>query len=238
MPRTSFAALLALLCSCAAGTVPRLSSAPSPAPAWSFFARAPEDVWSGKIEDWQRRQRADRPALATRERPAALRPAEYDLLLSKSDAFRQRERRALATRITAFTQAEARRHYRWDPETDLASDPWPTSLELYQRDGDDCDGLDLIAYDLLLQFGFPPEELYRAVLRRERDGAHHMATLWFERASDPWLIDATGAISRRMARFSSVRGWTPVRVFDERAQWAVEALPAPAPAPLPAAPAR
>jgi hypothetical protein len=236
MTRIPLVALAALLCSCAAGTVPRLSSAPSPAPAWSFFAKAPADVWSGKIEDWQRRQRSDRPALAEREPKASLFPAEHDLLLAKSDAFRQRERRALATRITAFSQAEARRHYRWDPETDLASDPWPTSLELYQRDGDDCDGLDLIAYDLLLQFGFPPEELYRAVLRRERDGAHHMATLWFERPDDPWLIDATGAISRRMARLSNVRGWTPLRVFDERAQWAVEPL-APA-APAPAAPTR
>ena len=230
MLRIFLAALLALACACAAGTVPRSGSEPA-APAWNFFGPAPSaDVWAIKIEDWQGRQRAERPALAAREQPRVLHPAEHALLLAKSDAFRQRERRSLATRITAFSQAEARRHYRWDPETDLADDPWPTSLELYQRDGDDCDGLDLIAYDLLLEFGFPAGELYRVILRRDRDGAHHMATLWFERPDDPWLIDATGAISRRMARFSHLRGWTPVRMFGERGQWTVAPLAPTAPA--------
>jgi hypothetical protein len=230
MPRTPLAALLAVaLCACAAGTAPSGSAAP----AWTFFAQAPAapDVWSVKISDWQRRQRGDRPALAARTEKRLLRPAEYALLIEKSDSFRQRERRALAARITAFTQAEARRHYRWDPDTDLAADPWPTSLELDQSNGDDCDGLDLIAYDLLLAFGYPPAELYRVILRRERDGVHHMATLWFEETGDPWLIDATGAISRQMRRFSELPGWTPVRLFDEDAQWAVEARAPAAPPP-------
>jgi len=130
-------------------------------------------------------------------------------------AFERAERRALAARITAYAQAEARRHFRWDPETGLADDPWPTSLELYAQNGDDCDGLDLIAYDLLLAFGFPEEQLYRVVVRRDRDGANHMATLWFETPDNPWLIDATGAISRRLRRVSELPGWTPVRVVDE-----------------------
>ena len=53
------------------------------------------------------------------------------------------------------------------------------------------------------------------IVHRESDGANHMATLWFEERGDPWLIDATGAISRRLIRFSELRGWTPIRLFDE-----------------------
>jgi len=48
-----------------------------------------------------------------------------------------------------------------------------------------------------------------------------MATLWFETPDNPWLIDATGAISRRLRRVSELPGWTPVRVFDENELYGV-----------------
>ena len=191
------------------------AEASRPGPAWAFFEPAPADVWTRKIDDWQVRQRHDAPIHDDREAIDRTLVSEYALLRDKSDAFQLRERRALASRIVAFSQAEARRHFNWDPETDLEDDPWPTSLELYAQNGDDCDGLDLIAYDLLRAFRFPEEELFRVVVRRDHDGANHMATLWFESRDDPWVLDATGAITRRMRRFSELPGWTPIRVFDE-----------------------
>ena len=221
--------LLAALACAVAGSGPVAPPGSDRPRAWSFFEAPPEDVWSHKIADWQRRQRDAGTALAERDGVARLHTAEYALLLDKSDSFLLRERRALAARVLAFSQKEARRHYRWDPATDLAGDPWPTSRELYDKDGDDCDGLDLIAYDLLVAFGFPEESLYRVIVHRERDGAHHMATLWFEDGDDPWVIDATGAISRQMRRFSTLLGWTPIRLFDEDETFGVGAAgPAPA----------
>jgi len=216
MARTAFLLLsLALVPGCASGPLAPSATSAAPPPVWRFFAEAPSDLWRSKIADWQERQRRD--VTTPRRVPAGtpLRPQTFASLRTKADAFQRRERRALARRILDFSQGEARRHYRWDPETNLADDPWPTSRELYARDGDDCDGVDLIAYDLLRAFGFPEEELFRVVVRRESDGAHHMATLWFEDPDDPWVIDATGAITRRMRRFSELAGWTPLRVFDE-----------------------
>ncbi|MBW2315488.1 MAG: hypothetical protein JRH10_15010 [Deltaproteobacteria bacterium] len=207
------APLLVLVAGCAFGpSTPEEAAARSP---WAFFESAPDDLWASKITDWQLRQRRDAPVLAASPDEARRLPPDWALLREKSLAFEQRERRALAKRIAKFSQDEARSHFRWDPDTNLADDPWPTSLELYAQNGDDCDGLDLIAYDLLLAFGFSEAELFRVVVRRDRDGAHHMATLWFEDPHDPWIIDATGAISRFVRRFSELPGWTPLRVFDE-----------------------
>ena len=220
----ALALALALALGCAGMPGGRAPVAASPAqPRWAFFETAPRDLWLHKIADWQSRQRREAPALAGRPEMPLLRPPRWALLRDQSQAFEGRERRALAARIADYSQREARRHYRWDPDTDLGDDPWPTSRELYERNGDDCDGLDLIAYDLLLAFGFPEKELYRVIVRRERDGANHMATLWFETPDDPWVIDATGAITRSVRRFSDLRGWTPLRVFDDDEAFGVAA---------------
>jgi len=221
--RLTVVLLGAALVGCATAPPGSVPAADRRARGWGFFAdpRPEADVWSRKIADWQAREQRDRPALEARPAADRLRVPEYALLWDKLDAWALGERRGLARRITAFSQDEARRHYQWDPPTDLEGDPWPSSQELFERNGDDCDGLDLIAYTLMRRFGFPEDELYRVVVRRESDGAHHMATLWFERRDDPWVIDATGAIARRMVRFSDLAGWTPLRVFDEDEQWGV-----------------
>jgi len=210
LARGGAALLAALALGCA---LPQAS--PEARTTWAWFEAPPDDVWTGKITDWQARQQRDAPALAAEPREARLLPPRWALLREKALSFEARERRALAARIAKFAQESARSHFRWDPKTDLAADPWPTSLELYRQNGDDCDGLDLIAYDLLVAFGFPEDELYRVVIQRDRDGANHMATLWFEDPRDPWLIDATGAITRFFVRFSELPGWTPLRLFDE-----------------------
>lgn len=185
-----------------------------------FEAAARErDPWVAKIEDWQRREQRHRPetALASIETQRA-KPKSM-LLRVKMGRWETRERLAMARRVAEWTQGVARRHYRHDPPTDAASDPWPTTKDLLDQNGDDCDGLDLIAYELLLQFGFPHEALYRAIVKRDRDGENHMVTLWFDRADDPWVIDATGAVSLAVRRFSRLEGWTPTALFNERDQF-------------------
>ena len=93
----------------------------------------------------------------------------------------------------------------------------------------DCDGLDLIAYRLLLEFGFRRDRVYRAIVKRARDGGNHMVTLWFEDPEDPWILDATGAMTFRMRRFSEIEGWRPRKVFNETVQFATP-LKGPGPA--------
>ena len=127
----------------------------------------------------------------------------------------------IAKKINRWTQREARRHYRIENDRDPSQDHWPTFQELMERNGDDCDGLDLITYGLLTEFGFPRDRVYRAIVRRQRDRGNHMVTLWFEDPHDPWVLDATGAMTFQMRRFSEIEGWTPRKVFNESEQYQV-----------------
>ena len=180
-----------------------------------------DDVWFHKVEEWQGRALSEGTRLPKTER--GLRSAEFSGLLQHSmAAYRDSERRELARRITEWSQRTARKHYRFDPGNNAPEyDRWPTVGELLGNNGDDCDGLDLIAYQLLREFGFPSDQLFRAIVRRNRDNANHMVTLWFEDPQDPWILDATGAVTLKFRRMSELEGWTPTKVFNERRQFTV-----------------
>jgi len=199
---------IALLCALGLGCT---SMAPSQS-GYRFFAQAePEhDPWYEKVAHWQEREREDLPG-ATLADPAAVRQAgPYSgLLRVKMGRWESHQRLALAKQLAEWAQAESRRHYRFDPVTSQADDPWPTTKDLLDTNGDDCDGLDLIAYKLMREFGFPPDQLFRAIVRRDRDRANHMVTLWFDNR------DVTSSVRR----FSELPGWTPTKVFNEREQY-------------------
>lgn len=167
------------------------------------------------MSEWQERERVQRGGDPEAWGDPAPHPAGD--LRRKFDVFLDEQRLALAREFTAWSQKQARRHYRADDvRTGLAADHWPTTFELFHANGDDCDGLDLIAYNLLRESGFPRDELYRVLVRRDRDAALHMVTLWFQERDDPWVIDVTGAMTLRLRRFSDVSiGWTPLVVFNE-----------------------
>jgi len=202
--------LLVLSSSGCASKLPRIDK------DFEFFAKArTDDPFYPKVLDWQ--ERSQRPPERSATREIARRSTyPYGVLQDKFDVFLGQRRRELARDFTAWSQRQARMHFKPDPETNLAGDHWPTREELFLSNGDDCDGLDLIAYELLRDAGFQADELYRLVVRRERDGANHMVTLWFEDRSDPWVIDATGAMSIEMRRFSDLPpGWLPRMMFNE-----------------------
>jgi hypothetical protein len=195
------------------------ASAPPPAaPSYQFFApSAPQtDPWYAKIQEWQARARQEAGTFINAEPMSGISPLEQEL-----GSFAVQERLALAHKIAAWARLEGRGYYRSDEDRSLAGDHWPTYKELAERNGDDCDGLDLIAYQLLVEFGFPRDKLFRAVMRRNRDRRNHMVTLWFEDSEDPWVFDATGAMTRSLVRFSEITGWTPTAVFNESAQFSV-----------------
>ncbi len=180
-----------------------------------FTSPALDDPWTPKIVGWQQRERAAQLDLTIA--PASVSGAgesapisEAASLREKFAAFRRTQQRRQAQEVAAWVQENARSHYR----PDGAFDHWATLEETLATDGDDCDGLELLAFNLLRELGFPEDEVFRAIVFRAEDGQHHMVTLWFENPDDPWVIDPTGAMTRGMPRLSEVPGWKPLKVFD------------------------
>jgi predicted transglutaminase-like cysteine proteinase len=196
-----------------------------------FHTPSPDDVWSPKIAGWQRRERFDAGLIAPLESGPAVESAGYSAanealperqddaegLRAKYFQFRAERKRALAREVAAWIQAEAKQHYREDG----AVDHWATLEETLARGGDDCDGLELLAFHALRDLGFASSEVYRAIVVRPSDGQHHMVTLWFEDATDPWVIDPTGAMTLGMPRMSALPEWMPIKVFSEDIEYTV-----------------
>jgi predicted transglutaminase-like cysteine proteinase len=138
-------------------------------------------------------------------------------LRSRYSTFLAFQRRRLAREVSGWIQAEAREWYVEDGPLDV----WPAFEETLDATGDDCDGLELLAYNALRQLGFPPQQLFRAILRDRRLEQHHMVTLWFEVPDDPWVIDPTGTVTDHMRRMSEITDWVPLKIFTETAEYTV-----------------
>jgi hypothetical protein len=197
-------------------------------PSYDYFSRPdPDDPWSRKIHRWQQRERYDRGedgfgTLASVAESGG-EDGESDVvpeqLQDKYEAFRAERKRVLARDVALWIQEQAGQHY----VPDGPIDRWATLPETLRRNGDDCDGLELLTYHLLRDLGFD-DEVYRAIIYRRSDGQHHMVTLWFENPEDPWVIDPTGAMTTGMPRMSEVPGWVPLKVFSEDEDFTVERL--------------
>lgn len=192
-----------------------------------FVSPRPDDPWSRKIRGWQERERTDRGEDLLRSPAAVAEPGRegHDRRLPESltDAyqnFRAESRRETARQIAGWIQTQARDHY----VPDGPIDRWATFAETLRQDGDDCDGLELLVYNMLRDLGFAHDEVYRAIVYRRSDGQHHMVTLWFENRDDPWVIDPTGAMTSGMPHMSEVPGWVPLKVFGEDEDYSVEAV--------------
>jgi len=183
-----------------------------------FTAPAPDDAWSRKIRGWQQREQVGPvgPAPVGAE-PPRVDPAERGSLRTKYNEFLVERKREVAAELAAWIQDQSRDHYIPDGPVDH----WATFEETLQNNGDDCDGLELLAYHSLRQLGFRDDEVFRAIVVRPSDGQHHMVTLWFETPGDPWVIDPTGAMTTGMPRMSEVPGWRPLKVFSEKRDFTV-----------------
>jgi len=215
--RALFAGLAAVSLSCVTG---------GPRTAFRFFETpAPDDPWSRKIARWQVRERAQdvsesvvSPNGSTvASGPDRTAPASGQDLRTAYYAFRAEQKRALARSMATWIQAESKTHY----IPDGPYDHWATLEETLAHNGDDCDGLELLTFHFLLDNGFRPDEVFRAIVFRPSDGQHHMVTLWFENASDPWVIDPTGAMVSGMPHLSEVPSWVPIKLFTETAEFTV-----------------
>ncbi len=199
-----------------------------PPPAWDYFgAPAPGDPWGRTIAGWQGRQRAadltdpgPAPASVAGGPAEGSAPAGPADLRAKYESFRAEHKRARARELAAWIQQESRHHYVEDGPVDH----WATLQETLRANGDDCDGLELLVYQFLLEQGFSRDEVYRAIVYRRSDGQHHMVTLWFEDRADPWVIDPTGAMTTGMPHMSEVAGWAPLRVFSEERDFSVREI--------------
>jgi len=180
------------------------------APGFRYFEPPdPWDSWSVKIGQWQSRQRDELEDTGQPEPAGGLRD-QY--LLRRSTL-----RRGVAREVATWIQQEARLHY----EADAGIDHWPTLVEVLGSDTEDCDGLELLVNQLLLDLGFPTGEVYRAVVHRPRDDQYHMVTFWFESPGDPWVIDPTGAMVLGMPHMSEVPDWVPLKLFTANDEYSV-----------------
>jgi len=191
---------------------------------YDYFAQpSAQDAWSRKIRAWQVRERGDVPAPAATAaggaeptRPGLEREQIGDLR-AKYAEFRRERRRELAREVAEWIQSEARLHYLPDGPVDH----WATLEETLRRNGDDCDGLELLTFHGLRDLGFHDDEVFRAIVYRKSDNQHHMVTLWFEDPDDPWVIDPTGAMTLGMPRMSSLPGWVPLKLFSDEREYTV-----------------
>jgi hypothetical protein len=182
-----------------------------------FFVESPrEDPWNAKIKNWQSRNQLDQVAVAQHLPTGGKLGEEYQ-------GFEIELRRRIAAETVAWIQDESRRHYIPDGEVDH----WATLSEVIAQDGDDCDGLDLMTFDLLRKLGFSKDELFRSIVVDRETGQHHMVTLWFENSDrrDPWVLDPTGVVTSQLVRLSQVPKWSPIEMFDEARHYRVEESP-------------
>ena len=191
-------------------------------PAHYEFFSAPraDDPWTPKIASWQSRELASaaaeaRVSVSGAGEAAAEAPRSEQGLRGKYASFRTEHKRALARDLVRWIQKQARRHY----VADGPNDHWATLEETLEKGEEDCDGLELLSYHFLRDLGFREDEVFRAIVYRRQDGQHHMVTLWFEDASDPWVIDPTGAMTSGMPRLSQVSDWVPLKVFSDTAEF-------------------
>ena len=167
---------------------------PAPTASLSYFAApAPDDAWSRKIRGWQQRERVGprAPRRSARSRRASTRRERGSL----RDEVRRVPRRAEAPARERSRAAGSRSSRATTTSPTAPVDHWATFEETFRTNGDDCDGLELLAFHFLRELGFRDDEVFRAIVVRPSDGQHHMVTLWFETPNDPWVIDPTGAMT-------------------------------------------
>jgi hypothetical protein len=220
-PRTLGVVLLAFLLGCV--------SPPGDVKYQFFGPPEPDDAWTPKIGGWQSREQAE-PDRLREPGPASVSKGGTESKGSETDSeptlrvkyteFRSEHRRAMARGLVTWIQQQSKGHY----IADGAIDHWATLEETLQRDGDDCDGLELLSYNFLRDLGFGENEVYRAIVYRAADRQHHMVTFWFEDPDDPWVIDPTGAMTSGMPHLSEVPGWVPLKVFSETEEFTVRRL--------------
>ncbi len=192
--------------------------------SYSYFSvPAADDPWSPKISRWQERERAtsgsdvlSAPSMVA-SGPESREPADAEDLRTKYLRFHAERKRATARDLASWIQEQSKIHY----IPDGVIDRWATLESTLARNGDDCDGLELLSFYLLRELGFRDDEVYRAIVMRPSDGQHHMVTLWFEQRGDPWVIDPTGAMTSGMPRMSEVPDWVPVKLFSESEHFTV-----------------
>jgi hypothetical protein len=196
-----------------------------------FEPPSADDAWTPQIASWQARERLVTDTEQLRpdrvsgpeagvsgagESAGATAKPRGDLR-SQYFAYRAERKREMARDFAEWVQREAKAHYIPDGPVDH----WATLQETLDRNGDDCDGLELLAFHFLLDLGFRSDEVFRAIVVRPSDGQHHMVTFWFEDAADPWVIDPTGAMTTGMPRLSQVPGWSPLKLFGESTEYTV-----------------
>jgi hypothetical protein len=204
---------------------------PPHAPEYALFEPLPgDDAFAPAIEHWQAESRLEaltaevaelRAQMAGANPPPVTEPDGDSALGAAYGEFRSELRHGVVSETLRWVQQQSGLYYRRDP----GADDWPVLGELLAAGADDCDGMDLLTFSLLRRMGFERGEIYRTIVRNVETDLHHIVTLWFEpgRSHDPWLLDSTGEITKRVIPLSAQTEWEPLRLFDETSAYTVRA---------------
>ncbi|MCP4005699.1 MAG: hypothetical protein GY725_16030 [bacterium] len=202
------------LCSLAILGASACATLPTP-PDWDLFGEMPrDDAFAPGVLVWQGIRMLD----ADRQRKAS---PDASPLAQEFASFSRDLRREIVERTVRWVQLNSGLYFEADGEIDT----WPTLADVLESGGDDCDGMDVLTFEILRDAGFERGEIYRAVLVREEDQLHHMVTLWFpvDRPQDPFVLDPTGDVTPIVRRLSQVQNkWTPLVLFDETDRFRVQ----------------
>ena len=155
-------------------------------------------ILGARVAEWQER---DDGSLGTLETALGV---QYGRLLSEYNT--QPVTMSSVKALVKGVQSLSRTHY-----ISEAVEHWPTLAEVLDGNGDDCDGLELLAFWALRDSWEPAR---RAIYHNTATGMGHMVTLWDHQGST-YVLDPTGAMSTRVNKTSWLRGWELLAEFTE-----------------------
>ena len=155
-------------------------------------------ILGARVAEWQAR---DDGSLGTLETALGV---QYGRLLSEYNT--QPVTMGSVKALVKGVQSLSRTHY-----ISEAVEHWPTLTEVLDGNGDDCDGLELLAFWALRDSG---ETVRRAIYHNKVNKMGHMVTLWDHKGST-YVLDPTGAMSTRVNKTSWLRGWELLAEFTE-----------------------
>lgn len=115
----------------------------------------------------------------------------------------------LAEQAVQFSNQLSNAYYIYDSENpDTSEGRFETLQEVLEQGQNDCDGLALLTQQLLLDAGFPPDEIYFAIINNNDFGQPgHALMAWKPNNSDdPLLIDSTNVFEKPIY-MSDVEGY-------------------------------
>ena len=187
-----------------------------------------EDIWKDRAADWRERLKHDEISILllsgqipmeNNPKISELTKERYVRFISLLKILRDLDGHPFLKALVAtqWMQRETRNGFYI---RDGQKDYWETPAEVFQKGGDDCDGLASLLYHALRFSGFSNEEIdlkiIRKDLREREDDQVHLVVIWYDKRERefPWVLDPVGSSTQKVLRVNNL-GWSPEFSFNE-----------------------